>query len=274
MPATYDWMYSAFIIDADGFISARGDDEPIFGEDGSLLENRADREYYLEAVDGNTVGEQTIISSRTGEPAMCMSSPINRNQNVVGVLATCSFLDNVSEAVVNAQVGETGFAVLVDDKNNVIAHGNLNLKELELEDPLNISDYPALSGEPGRQVRFEEEGREVVAYTQETALGWKLIVQQDYADAFASVIAARRNALLLLVATIILVVVVASLKARRVVGPIQSLSKAADDMSRGQLEVNISETSRGDEIGALARSVERMGVSIKMAFEELGISKA
>ena len=285
MPATYDWMYSAFVINEDGFISARGDDEPILNEDGSYLEDRSDREYYLEAVEGNaagnnatggnTVGEQTIISSRTGEPAMCMSSPISREQNVVGVLATCSFLDSVAEAVVNARVGETGFAILVDDKNNVIAHGDLNLNELELEDPLNLGDYPALAdGQLGQQRQFEQDGREVVAYTQETALGWKLIVQQDYADAFASVLAARRNALLLLAATVVLVVVVASLMARRLVKPIQSLTQAADDMSRGQLEVNISETARGDEIGALARSVERMGVSIKLAFEELGASKA
>ena len=280
MPATYDWMYSAFVINGDGFISARGDDEPILNEDGSYLEDRGDREYYLEAVEGNaaggnTVGEQTIISSRTGEPAMCMSSPIRREQNVVGVLATCSFLDSIAEAVVNTRIGETGFAVLVDDKNNVIAHGDLNLNELELEDPLNLGDYPALAdGQLGQQTRFEQDGREVVAYTQETALGWKLVVQQDYADAFASVLAARRNALLLLAATVVLVVVVASLMARRLVGPIQSLTKAADDMSRGQLEVNIRETARGDEIGALARSVERMGVSIKMAFEELGTSKA
>lgn len=275
MPATYDWMYSAFIIDMDGFISARGDDEPILDEAGNKLEDRSDREYYLEATEGNLVGEQTIISSRTGEPAMCMSSPINRNQNLGGVLATCSFLDSVAESVVNVKVGETGFAILVGDKNNVISHGNLDLNAAEGdEELLNISDYPALAGAQGQQAVFEEGGRDVVAYTQETALGWKLIVQQDYADAFASVIAARRNALILLVATILFVVVAALLLARRLVRPIESLTQAAEDMSRGELEVHISETDRGDEIGALARSVERMGVSIKMAFEELGASKA
>lgn len=268
-------MYSAFVIDMDGFISARGDDEPIVDENGNKMEDRSDREYYLEATEGNPIGEQTIVSSRTGEPAMCMSSPINRNQNLVGVLATCSFLDSVAEAVVDVKVGQTGFAILVDDQSNVIAHGNLDLNAAEGEEELlNISDYPALTGAAGQQTVFEEGGRDVVAYTQETALGWKLIVQQDYADAFASVIAARRNALILLVATVLFVVVAALLLARRLVGPIESLTQAAEDMSRGKLDVQIGETDRSDEIGALARSVERMGVSIKMAFEELGTPKA
>ncbi len=228
MPANYDWMCSAFVIDMDGFISARGDDEPIVDENGNKIEDRSDREYYLEATEGNPIGEQTIISSRTGEPAMCMSSPINRDQNLVGILATCSFLENIAKAVVDVTVGQTGFAILVDDKNNVIAHGNLDLNAAEGEQELlNIGDYPALSGATGQQAVFAEAGRDVVAYTQEAALGWKLIVQQDYADAFASVIAARRNALILLAATV-LFVVVALLLARRLVRPIESLTQAAD----------------------------------------------
>lgn len=267
---TYEWTYLIMTTDAQGQNVGRSDD----GEAKSY----EDRAYVQQVMEGQANGRQVLISKTTGEPAVCLSGPIERQGAVNGALVACSELNEVSKAVTDVQIGETGFAILVDDQNNVIAHGDLNLNESAAEtegELLNISDYPALSsGTLGQQSAFKVDGRDVVTYTEETALGWKLIVQQDYADAFASVIAARRNALILLLATVLFVVIVALLLARRLVRPIENLTQAAEDMSRGELGVYISETDRSDEIGALARSVERMGVSIKMAFDELGTSKA
>lgn len=275
---TYEWIFLAQVVGMDGYMTARSDDEPVLNPDGTKAEYRGDRSYFQNTVENEAISQEVIISRTTGKPALSLASPVlGPDGELVGVFSTTSALADISESVANIEVGETGFAILVDDKGNAIAHGNLDLDNLDLgeEELLNLGDHPALaSGELGQQAVFEEEGRDVVAYTQEVGPGWRLIVQQDYADAFASVIAARRNALFLLAATVLLVIVVASLMARRLVRPIQSLTKAADDMSRGQLGVNISETARTDEIGALARAVERMGVSIKMAFEELTTSKA
>ena len=70
-------------------------------------------------------------------------------------------------------------------------------------------------------------------------------------------------------ATLFLVFLATLVFARRMVKPIRRLTDIAGDYSRGKLNAKIPGTMRGDEIGALARAVERMGVSIKMAFEEL-----
>jgi HAMP domain-containing protein len=53
-----------------------------------------------------------------------------------------------------------------------------------------------------------------------------------------------------------------------VVKPIIELSAAADAMSRGQLDVPIAVRS-DDEIGELARSIERMRASLKAAISRL-----
>jgi methyl-accepting chemotaxis protein len=47
------------------------------------------------------------------------------------------------------------------------------------------------------------------------------------------------------------------------------VSTVADVISRGKLDATIKETSRRDEIGALARAIERMGISLQMAFDRL-----
>ena len=62
--------------------------------------------------------------------------------------------------------------------------------------------------------------------------------------------------------------------AHGLVKPIRKLTDVAESYSRGRLEGEIPGTRRGDEVGALARAVERMGVSIQMAFGELKKKKA
>ncbi len=114
-------------------------------------------------MEGQANGRQVLISKTTGEPAMCLSGPIKRQGAVDGALVACSELNDVSKAVTAVQIGETGFAILVDDQNNVIAHGDLNLNELGDEtegELLNISDYPALAdGTLGQQNTFELDGK-------------------------------------------------------------------------------------------------------------------
>ena len=47
------------------------------------------------------------------------------------------------------------------------------------------------------------------------------------------------------------------------------MTAVAENLSRGNFETKIVGIERRDEIGALARAVERMAVSIKVAFERL-----
>ena len=108
-----------------------------------------------------------------------------------------------------------------------------------------------------------------MAYTQKTALGWTLIVQQDYDDAFGPLLEARKNALLLIALAMLLVVAVAFALSRQLSSPIVQLTAVTENISRGNFETPIVGADRSDELGALARAIERMAVSIKMAFERL-----
>lgn len=60
---------------------------------------------------------------------------------------------------------------------------------------------------------------------------------------------------------------IASVFNRSVSKPIESLTKAAEEISRGDFNQRIIGTGRQDEIGGLARAIERMSASIKLAIE-------
>ena len=96
-----------------------------------------------------------------------------------------------------------------------------------------------------------------------------MVTQQDYDEAYAPLRAANRNALILLGASAVFVGIVASLMAPRLTRPIRNLTDIADQISRGQLGTKIAEVERSDEIGGLARAIDRLRSSVEAAMKRL-----
>jgi methyl-accepting chemotaxis protein len=141
-----------------------------------------------------------------------------------------------------------------------------------------MSQHPAFLGTADvstKRVRYsDEQGKSVLGFASKTKYGWTLVVQQDADEAYAPIADANRKALVLLVLTLVFVGVVSFVLAQGLTRPIRSLTQTADEISRGDLKATIHEVSRSDEIGALARAIDRMGASIKLALGRLNPSRA
>lgn len=82
---------------------------------------------------------------------------------------------------------------------------------------------------------------------------------------------ARHNSLILfavLLLSLAAALVVWIVTAKRITRPIVMLTDAAEKMSKGDLAIKIDTSSR-DEIGALAKAIERMQTSLKLAMDRL-----
>ncbi|MBL8251285.1 MAG: cache and HAMP domain-containing protein [Candidatus Competibacter sp.] len=259
----YEWAYLVFTVNRDGQNVARSDDNP------PANFQYGDRSYFKQVLEGQAVGQEVVIGKTSQKPALILAGPIhNAGGALEGVLALAMEVADISRIVAGVKIGETGFAILVDEHNKVIAHGRPHAIAQSLQD---LSAHPALSATGASQapVLYEDAGKRVVGHTRKTTLGWTLIIQQDYDDAFAPLLEARRNALILMAFALALVLGMAYLLSRQLAKPIAELTVVADNLSRGNFDMPIVGTERRDEIGALARAVERMAVSIKMAFERL-----
>ncbi|WP_169309222.1 cache and HAMP domain-containing protein [Desulforhopalus sp. IMCC35007] len=257
----YSWVYLAFTILPDGQNLGRSD--------GQATRFYGDRDYFKQVMDGKALGQEVLLGKTSNKPAFILAKPIKKSgSEILGVIAVAMTLEDVSQIVTKTKLGSTGFATLLDEQNRLIASGDTNIS-FNLQ---NFSDHPALTqfrASPTGSYLFEDKGKRFVAHTKKTEQGWTLILQQDYDEAFAAANSAQKNALILLAATLLAVIVIAYLLASRLSSPLQNLTKIADEISRGNLEANIRETHRNDEIGALARAIERMGVSLQMAFARL-----
>jgi HAMP domain-containing protein len=70
-----------------------------------------------------------------------------------------------------------------------------------------------------------------------------------------------------MLATLIAVLLVAFLVSRQLTQPLKELTSAADAISRGDFNYQINDANRSDELGELARSVERLASSVRLAME-------
>ncbi len=258
---TYEWTYLVFTVDPSGQNIARND--------GKATRFYGDRQYFQQVMSGYRFGQQVLIGKTSGKPALVLSVPIRHgDQRRAGVLAMAMHLVDVSKQVASIKLGTTGFAILLDKAGKAIAHGRPDQLTESLQD---FSDHPALQDPDSAQqpIVFEQDGKQIVGYSIKSSNGWTLIVQQDYAEAFAPLHDAERNALILLGLTLLLAITMAFVLAHRLSNPIRQLTATANNLSRGTMGEDVIGTDRGDEIGALARAIERMGISIQMAFDRL-----
>lgn len=258
---TYEWVYLAFTILPDG--------ENLGRSDGNPATYYGDRDYFKQVLGGKALGQEVLLGKTSKKPAFILAKPIKaEGVKNLGVIAIAMTLEDLSKTITKTRIGETGYAILLDDKNRLIAHGHGEVSS-ELQD---FSSHPVLSQRnrlDGDSFVFDDNGKEIVAYSKKIGQGWTLIVQQDYREAYAAADQAQRQALLLQAITLLTVLVISYLLARRLSRPIRNLTAIADEISRGNLNAVIKEKSRSDEIGALARAIDRMGVSLQMAFERL-----
>jgi PAS domain S-box-containing protein len=97
--------------------------------------------------------------------------------------------------------------------------------------------------------------------------GWTLVIESEAETAFAPINALSAILLSLIAATALLIIFASWILARTIATPIESLTRAINDISTGNLDAEINpEIKRSDdEIGDLANAFDRTIASLKLA---------
>ena len=257
----YDWAFVVFTVEPAGDNIARSDDKP--------LTKFGDRTYFKQSMAGEMSARQVLISKSTGKPALTLAVPIKDSLgSPVGVLAMAMKLDDISKVIKDTRIGLTGYAILLDADKKVIASGRPDMSKDSLQD---LSTYAALKidGITDAPMTYDAAGKKLVGYVRKMPQGWTLLVEQEYSEAYAALERLEKGARILLLLTATFVLLAASFLGKQFTRPINQLIVVAEQLSTGNFGEDVPGTRRGDEIGALARAVERLGVSIRMAMERI-----
>ena len=254
------WTVLAFTISPDGMSLARSDNlAPI---------NYSDREYFKTALSGQPLGQQIAISRTTHRPSWIFGIPIKDAMGAVrGVMAKTCGLTELTDQLFSNRIGQTGRAMLISFDGKLAAMTGAK-EDKELRDFTQSPIYAARESRSGL-IRFMDGDRPTVAVVQPVRFGWLIGVQMEESEALRAVRETDRTMLILLLVAVLLAVAFAAVVAPTLSTPLVKLTQIADDISRGRFHEEIPGTERTDEIGALARSVERMTRSLRIAMERL-----
>ena len=258
----YPWMYLVFTVAPDGRNVARSDGKP--------LVSYADRQYFRDVVTGGKeLSWETLIGKTSKKPALILSVPILANGVVVGVLASAMTVEDVSAILAHWRTGKTGFAFLVDEQAKVVAHP----REEYVLAQRQLHEHPLVAafrrdGQPHAMAFSESSTSEALGYVHGNRFRWAVAIQQEKEELFAPLRQTLTLGLALLVAAAVLVVLTARMASGVLIRPIVEMSQAADRMSTGDLD-NPIPVSRTDELGRLARSLERLRISMRAAMARL-----
>jgi methyl-accepting chemotaxis protein len=259
------WSFLVFTIGPDGMSVARNDNlAPI---------NYADRGYFKDVAAGKAVGQQVVISRTINKPTWVVAVPIRDSYGrFVGALAKSNALTEITDVLVNERIGRTGSALLLAPDGKLIARtGAVMDKQL-----LDFSAHPAFkAGSAGGEIaRYTDDGKPMLARIRKTRLDWVVAVQMPEEEVFERVRATDVYMLRLLGVAVVVAAIFALIVAPGLAAPIRRLTKITEEISRGNFEQEVKESSRSDEIGALARSIERMTKSLKIALSRLSDKRA
>ena len=248
-------------------VSRIGRSTPIAGA------NHTADEYFTAARAGQTYFGPVIFPPDSFEPRIVIAAPIQPYRGeVIGVLAAEVNVRYVWDVVQTIRVGESGYAFVVSQSGQLVAHPDL-LLVLQRKDLSDLPQVTALNDSGDGAATFGVSRnlsgqRVLVSYARIPSVGWTVLVERPLTEAYAPLLASltRTGGILLLICG--MAVGAAVLLGRRVVRPIEVLRRGAARLEAGDLEARL-ELTTGDEFEELAEDFNRMSRRLKDAHATL-----
>jgi HAMP domain-containing protein len=227
---------------------------------------------------GATHLQPVFVSPITQRLTMVISAPIrDLKHQVIGVMAArlnlTSFFALIQETSGLGKEGETVVAKKVDKGVVFMAptrhDANAALKRtIVLDSAVGTGLQQAALGQDGAGITTNYRGTcSYTAWRHVPSLDWGLAVHYDCNEAMAAVEQARVRMLLFSLGLGVVALLASVITAQTLVRPLRTLKEATDRISKGDVDVEI-DIRKGDELGDLADSFERMVAAIRFFREQ------
>ncbi|GIK38702.1 MAG: hypothetical protein BroJett011_25350 [Chloroflexota bacterium] len=220
---------------------------------------------------------QPEFNNQISAVGVIMAVPVRSrfDQKVIGVLRSTYSLAALTEGLASARVGQTGHSNLLLPSGQILYSDG----RLEPVEPATLAQLNTLADAPYDHLTFQGESRLVSQAPiveregdDETELiqqlNWKLLVDQNTAEALAPAEQATQIALLASLGALLLAVLLAMFVARLMVKPITRLTTVAAQIAGGDFSAQAAVEAR-DEIGRLAATFNTMTGQLRQTLARL-----
>jgi signal transduction histidine kinase len=262
----------ASIINSQGMEVVKVSDRKVYFP--SDLADQSKSPKFIKALKGEDYVSRVYTSTRA-QPYVTLSIPLwGAAQSIVGVVSAEADLSFLWEVIGKIHFATAGYAYLVDEHGNLIAHSDatLVLKRPDLRQVAGVQRFlrnPARSDPtPAQEGRGLFDKPVLTTYAPVPELGWAVILEEPSDAALANVEILKRSALLFLVIGLLIGATVIAWVSGKITGPIRELHQGAKLIGTGNLDHRVS-IKTGDEIEWLGEEFNKMAAELNVLYATL-----
>jgi sigma-B regulation protein RsbU (phosphoserine phosphatase) len=263
------------------------------------------RDFYLNAKETGNISwtDPYIDAAGQGLMVSCSKPVYSPDNNWFWVVGADVTIETINRDIINTQIGELGYALLIDSSGNVIARPGLSTgdtkwdESFETENLLdsNNTELRAIAenmtaGHAGiARCRFEG-GEKYIAFAPINSTNWSVGLVMPVEEIIAPALATKSKIIsatqdteehindqlkdikkLFIIILISMVFVVSGLSfslARIITKPVMTLKEGSEALGRGDLD-HLVEVKTGDEFEELGNSFNQMASDLKEHMDEL-----
>ncbi len=214
-----------------------------------------------------------VKSKVTGNPVINVGYAIRDNsQKTIGIITGVLKLERLGQVSNAIQVGETGYAAIVDGSGLTITHKdpskvmNFYMTQADSQGFEGLSKYAKdmMSGKSGSGPFMTPDGTKHMFYFNKipNTPNWSFSVIMDYAEITSisrEAVSLITLAFSIVLAISLLIIYVLSLSISK---PIKMISKKTEEFGKGDLTIEFASDSR-DEIGNMSNSLDNMAKTLR-----------
>ncbi|WP_027631984.1 methyl-accepting chemotaxis protein [Clostridium hydrogeniformans] len=236
------------------------------GPDGVDI-NVSDRDYFQEALKGNSYISDPFYSKIDNTLEIAYSAPIKENNKIKGVLVIIRHGNDFSDVSNRIKFGETGSAYVINNKGTVIAHNNKELVEKmdnTMEAAKSDKSLEVLAGIEKKMAggesgigEYKYNGKQkFIGYAPIASKGWSIGVNTEEKDMLAGLNDLIKILSLLTLGSILIGMVLSYLVANKISKRLNHVKESVKVLATGDFTLNEIKDIKEDEIGEIYIAVE------------------
>ncbi|WP_080872994.1 methyl-accepting chemotaxis protein [Oceanobacillus timonensis] len=223
-----------------------------------------ERDWYQDAMENPgevIISDPYVTASGDGKLAVSVSKTLDDGSGAIGMDVSIDF---IQQLVSEMNIGENGYALLLDNHQNFIYH-----PEVEGGEQAEESFYQNMYEQENGTFDYDYNGiSKIMVFETNDMTGWKLGGTIDHSEVIAEAKSISTPVTVVLALTVVLGTGIILLLIRSVIRPIKELKEKAETISSGDLTQTI-EVKTTDEIGELGTAFNDMQNSLKGLIQDV-----
>ena len=216
------------------------------------------RPWYKQALEhkGQVIITEPYENAATGKNVVGIARTIEKDGQVVGVIAIDITLEILAEKIAEKTIGNTGDIYIADEKGVVLAHRNKEI--INTDSAAKLSIWDKVKSEDSGFIKYDFNGvKKFGVYETNELTGWKLVATLDEAELTNDTKTILNTSLLAILVVGVISVFISLLLSKGIAHNIQKLKEVFAKASDGDLTVSITSSTK-DEFDDLAISFNSM----------------